>query len=228
MQHLAIIPDGNRRWATQNKLESFFGHKRGFETVRTAIKVCLNNKIKYLSLYTFSSENFKRSDLEKNYLFDLLAQGFKDNVQELIDQDIRVSFIGDRHLFPDKIKDVVTVIEEKTQHAQTLFLNLLFCYGARAEIVNAAKEIAKRVTCGALKIEDITEETFQNALWTGTMPDPDLIIRTGKVSRLSNFLLYQAAYSEFAFPDCFWPEITEQILESYIEKFKETKRNFGS
>lgn len=227
MQHLAIIPDGNRRWAAQHKLETFFGHKKGRDIVRSAISVCIKNSVKYLSFYTFSLENFRRSELERAYLFDLLSQGFVSELPELIKQGVRVRFIGDRSKFPAQLLDSINQAEEKTKHLDVLNLNLLFCYGATAEITQAIKDIARRVKEGLLQIEDITENMVKSSLWTAGIPDPDLIVRTGGARRLSNFLLLQAAYSEFSFLDCFWPEVTEQHLETCIANFENTQRNFG-
>lgn len=227
MQHLAIIPDGNRRWAMKNKLESLFGHRQGMETVKSAIKTCIKNGIKYLSFYTFSIENFRRSDNEKNYLFTLLADGVAKELSELIKSGVRVRFIGDRLLFPQQIHRVIANIETQTQHLETLNLNLLFCYGAKTEIAHAVKLLASQVKDGTLNIDDINEDKVHGALWTAGMPDPDLIIRTGGVIRLSNFLLFQAAYSEFSFLDCHWPEVTEELLNGCIQDFKSTQRNFG-
>ncbi len=227
MQHLAIIPDGNRRWAKQNKLESFFGHQRGMEVVRYAIQACIKNSVKYLSFYTFSTENFRRSDIEKNYLFNLLVDGFTKNLPELISNGVRVCFIGDRALFPEKVRVAADHIEDQTKHLDKLQLNLLFCYGATAEITHAVKALAHKVKMGLLQPEEIDETKVHDELWTAAMPDPDLIIRTGGVVRLSNFMLYQSAYAEFSFLDCFWPEVTEDLLERSIQKFDAVKRNFG-
>ncbi len=227
MQHLAIIPDGNRRWAAQNKLESFFGHQKGMETVRSAIKVCIKNEIAYLSFYTFSIENFRRSDIEKRYLFNLLTEGFTKELPELIDAGIRVRFVGDRAMFPEQIRDTIEIIEKQTAHLNRLTLNLLFCYGAKSEIAHAVKKIAQDVKEGRVQIDDINDTIVDNALWTAGIPNPDLIIRTGGVVRLSNFLLLQAAYSEFLFLDYYWPDMTEERLEQCLEQFKQTQRNFG-
>lgn len=227
MQHLAIIPDGNRRWASQNKLESFFGHQKGMETVKSAIAVCIKNGIQYLSFYTFSLENFRRSDIEKRYLFNLLAQGFKKELAELIQSGIRVRFIGNRLMFPEQMRQTISSIEAQTAHLDKLTLNLLFCYGGQTEIAHAAKKIADDVKKGLLSIDDINEHTVSNALWTAGTPSPDLVIRTGGVVRTSNFLLYQTAYSEWMFLDCFWPDVTEARLEQCLDNFKETQRNFG-
>jgi undecaprenyl diphosphate synthase len=227
MQHLAIIPDGNRRWAAQNKLESMFGHQRGMEQVRMAIRTCIQSGIRYLSFYTFSLENFKRSELEKKYLFNLLADGFSKELPELVKEGIRVRFIGDRQKFPDQLASVVKMVEEQTKHLTRLNLSLLFCYGGTAEIVAAVKQIAQQAKDGHVEVEAITERTVHDALWTADLPDPDLIIRAGGESRLSNYLLYQAAYSEFRVLETYWPAVTEAELAECIEKFNQTKRNFG-
>lgn len=229
MQHLAIIPDGNRRWAASHKLESFFGHKKGTEAVRSAIAVCIKNGIKYLTFYTFSLENFRRSEEEKSYLwYQLLGVELRKDLPELIEQGVQVRFLGDTRLFPEKLAEIIKDIEEKTKNGGRLMLNLLFCYGAQQEIVYAAQQVAKDVQEGKLKSDEISSETIKNYLWTAGIPDPDLIIRTGNVFRLSNFLLFQAAYSEFMFLDCFWPEVTEEILQKSLYRFTSLQRNFGT
>jgi undecaprenyl diphosphate synthase len=228
MQHLAIIPDGNRRWAAQHKLESFFGHKKGLEPIRSAIKVCIKKSIKHLSFYTFSLENFKRSEHEKSYLFNLFSDSFQTQLPELISNGVRIRFIGDRSKFPENVRNVALLTEKETEHLSTLNVNLLFCYGATAELTHAVQSIAQQVKDGLLLPEHITEETLRSSLWTAGIPDPDLIIRTGGLARLSNFLLFQSAYSELSFLDCFWPDVTEEKLENCIESFKQTKRNFGT
>ena len=227
MQHIAIIPDGNRRWAAENKLKSFLGHKKGIEAFKSSIKVCIKKGIKYLSFYTFSLENFRRSPEEKSYLFDLLSYEITNKKNELIEQKIKVSFLGNRDLFPEKIKKSINIIEKETKHFDTLYLNLLFCYGAQQDIVHGIKKICNRVQNKDLSINDIDENLVKKSLWTGNIPDPDLIIRTGKNVRLSNFLLFQAAYSEFFFLNCFWPEVNESIIEDCLDKFNDCKRNFG-
>ena len=230
MQHLAIIPDGNRRWAQANKLESFFGHRRGLDVVKTAIRSCIKNGIKHLSFYTFSLENFRRSEAEKKYLFSMLASEFRSAIPDLVKEKIRVRFIGDASYYPVEIKQVIEDIEQATVDGDRLNLNLLFCYGARQELMFAAKVIAKKVKDGLLDIAEVTEETVSSALWTAGTPDPDLVIRTGsgQAPRMSNFLLYQAAYSEWMFLDQYWPEVTEELLQSCIEKFQHINRNFGA
>jgi undecaprenyl diphosphate synthase len=227
MQHLAIIPDGNRRWAKANKLESVFGHRRGLDVVRTALTVCIKKGIKHLSFYTFSLENFNRSETEKKYLFSMLASEFRAALPELKQENVRVRFVGDSSYFPDVIKDTIVEIERETQHCSAINLNLLFCYGSRGELVHAARSLAQQVKDGTLAVQDITEESLGKALWSASSPDPDLIIRTGNTIRTSNFMLYQGAYSEYMFLEQFWPEVTEDILAGCIEKFADIKRNFG-
>lgn len=228
MQHLAIIPDGNRRWAKANKLESIFGHRKGLDIVKTAIKVCIKKRIKYLSFYTFSLENFNRSEIEKKYLFSMLADEFRSALPGLVKEGIRVRFIGDSSYFPEIIKETVIDVERETASGDRLNLNLLFCYGSRGEVVHAAKTLAQKVKAGLLQIEEITEESLSDSLWTAGTPDPDLIVRTGNTMRTSNYLLYQGAYAEYMFLEQYWPEVTEEILGSCIDKFQDIKRNFGS
>jgi len=229
MQHLAVIPDGNRRWASQNKMASFFGHQKGLDVIKTAFQFCLKNGIKYFSLYAFSLENFRRDEAEKRYLFEqILAKAFTQQLPELIKHNIRVRFVGDRTLFPPSVREAIEQIEEQTRSFEALKVNILFCYGATAEITNAVKRIAALVRGGAIQLEDIDESMVRSALWTEDTPTPDLIIRTGGAVRLSNFMLYQAAYSEFMFLDDYWPAITEDHLQRCLEKFNTIKRNFGS
>ena len=227
MQHLAIIPDGNRRWAKKNKLKSLMGHKKGLDAFEIAIKFCLEKGIWYLSVYTFSLENFNRSQEEKSYLFDLLLQHCKSKLPEFIKNGIRARFIGDKSFFPKNVAPAIEEMEEKTKHLNKLNLNFLFCYGAKIELVHAIKNLAKEVKAGVLAVDDIDEEKISSSLWTAGMPDPDLIIRTSGLCRLSNFLLYQAAYSEFMFLDCYWPEITQAHLQKCFDDFENVQRNFG-
>ncbi len=227
MQHLAIIPDGNRRWAAANKLEAYLGHRKGMESFQTAIRVCLDRGIGFLTFYTFSLENFKRSEMEKNYLFSSLPNEFLKNLPNLIEKGVKVQFLGEEQYYPSSLQQTIKEIHEKTQHLSNLTLSLLFCYGGRQELVNATRSIAQQVASGELKVGEINEHTIGNALWTSDMPDPDLIIRTSGIVRLSNFLLFQAAYSELKFLNCFWPEVNEEILRQCIDEFENVKRNFG-
>jgi len=227
LKHLALIMDGNRRWAKKKGLALWKGHNAGAESIQCAIEFCFQQHIKYLSLYTFSIENFKRSEREKSYLFKLLIHQARKNIETFIEKKINVRFIGDRSLFPCEVLDAIHEIEEKTKNGTALFLNMLFCYGARQEIVGGIKSLIKKIKAGVIKEEDVSEKTFSECLWTHGIPEPDLIIRTGGARRLSNFLLYQSAYSELYFLDCYWPELTEEHLLKAIYSFKNCQRNFG-
>jgi len=228
MQHIAMIMDGNRRWAREKKLEAvMMGHRKGIESIKTAVRFCLKNKIKYLSLYTFSLENLKRKEIEKNYLFNLFNQSKKE-LTNLVNEGVRVRFIGDKSLFPGVILSTIDEVEAATQKCDKMNLNFLFCYGSQQEMVDAAKKVATKVGKGELSVDDITLDSFRNEMWLGNIPEPEMIIRTGKVARLSNFLLFQAAYSELMFLDCYWPEISESKLQECMDRFYEAKRNFGN
>jgi undecaprenyl diphosphate synthase len=228
IKHLAVVMDGNRRWARKNKMEALFGHsKGGVAAAKKTIAFCLENGIKYLSLYTFSLENFKRSDIEKQFLFNLLNDVCADEAIDLITQGIKVRFIGDWSLFPESVAVNCAQLEKQTVAGTTLNLNILFCYGARQEIIAAIKVLFDQVKSGEIDQKELTLKNFEACLWTAQMPEPELIIRTGGGQRLSNFLLYQAAYSEFCFLDCLWPEITKEHLAKALDDFNQTQRNFG-
>lgn len=228
LHHLACIMDGNRRWAKKRGLEPWEGHREGIAAAKRVVEFCIEKKIKYLSLYTFSPENFKRSDQEINYLFDLMMQEAQKGIEEFKKHDIRLRFIGDRSLFPAQLAPLLDQFEKETAHCDTLHLTFLFCYGGRQEIAAAAKSIAHKLKAGEIKEEEITPEAVSAHLWTRDLPDPDLIIRTGAVARLSNFLLFQAAYSELYMLDCFWPDISKEHLQQAYDAFLHCKRNFGT
>lgn len=227
MQHLAIIPDGNRRWAENHRLATHLGHHKGMDAFQAAIKVCIDNGIRYLSFYTFSLENFNRSDLEKGYLFSVLPHEFLKRLPNLIKNEVKVQFLGDKKAFPANLLKTIQEVQDQTKHLGKLTLTLLFCYGGRQELVLAARKLARQVAEGSLAVDDITDDVLRSSLWTSDMPDPDLIIRTSGIVRLSNFLLYQAAYSELKFLNCFWPEVSESVLQGCIDEFRDVKRNFG-
>lgn len=228
IQHLAVVMDGNRRWARKNKLEVLLGHsKGGVDAVKRTVQFCLDHAIEHLSLYTFSLENLKRTDKEKQFLFDLLVNTSQNGLKKMIEQEVRIRFVGDRSLFPKAVIESCSQLEQETKKFSRLKLNILFCYGARQEIVSAVKLLLHKIKQGLLSEEDVSEKELERCFWMNGTPEPDLIIRTGGKKRLSNFLLYQSAYSEFCFLDCLWPEVTEEHLEQALSVFKETKRNFG-
>lgn len=228
LRHLACIMDGNRRWAKQRGLVPWYGHKEGVEAVRRTVQFCLEKKIPYLSLYTFSVENFKRDPEENRYLFGLMVQEAQKGVEEFKKHGIRLRFIGDRSLFPAQLAPLLETAEKETADNTNLTVVFLFCYGGQQEIYAAVKDIADQVGGGQIRPDQVTPEFLNKTLWTGDIPDPDLIIRTGGFSRLSNFLLYKAAYSEFCFLDCLWPDLSQEQLQKAYDDFLECKRNFGT
>lgn len=220
--------DGNRRWAKKQGLAAAYGHRQGVEAVKCAVDFCLKKHIPHLSLYTFSIENNQRSMDEKNYLFELMISEATKGIEEFIANHIKVRFVGDRTLFPAHLIPLCEDIERQTAAGTALQFNILFYYGGRQEIVESIKDIVRQVRAGQLTEDDITEQLVAHHLWMGDVPEPDLIIRTGGFKRLSNFLLYQAAYSELYFLDCLWPEITTDHLEEAFSYFTAGKRNFGT
>jgi undecaprenyl diphosphate synthase len=228
LKHLACIMDGNRRWARDHKLETFFGHKKGLDAVQRVTDFCLEKKISYLSLYAFSIENLEqRSQIEQDYLFGVLAQEALQDIDTFKNKNVRIKFVGDRTLFPATVMPVCEKAEQETESGNALQVNFLLCYGGRQEIVNAAQRIAIEVKQGKMSVENITTDVFEKFLWTSDMPSPDLIIRTGGQQRLSNFLTFQSAYSELYFLDCLWPDISFPQLESALTYFDKCRKNFG-
>jgi undecaprenyl diphosphate synthase len=227
IKHLACIMDGNRRWAKQRGKLSVEGHKEGVETAKRVVQFCLDNNIAYLTLYTFSLENFKRPEIEKNYLFDLIASQAQWFIDTSVQDGVRIKFVGDRALFPSSAAAACERIERETAHAQRLIVNVLFCYGGQQEIIAGVKSIAQQVKDGALDLSAIDMNLFKRHLWMGDTPEPEIIIRTGAHNRLSNFLLFYAAYSEIYFLDCMWPDLTIAELQNVITNYIQTERNVG-
>ncbi len=229
VKHMACIMDGNRRWAKKHGSFPWDGHREGVKAAQRVVDFCLEQNIPYLSLYTFSLENFNRSKEELHFLFSVIMHELKKRViDDMIAKGVRVSFIGDTTQFPKSVIPIAREIEEASQNGKKLQVNLLFCYGGRQEIMQGVRTAIDKVQSGELSLEELDEKTFETILWTAGTPAPDIIIRTGGVQRLSNFLLFQAAYSEFFFLDCFWPEISNEKLNNIITSFKERQRNFGS
>ncbi len=227
LRHIAIIMDGNRRWAKNKMLPSAAGHKKGVDSLRTATKSCKKFGVKYLTVYAFSTENWNRDKEEVSFLMELLAKTIKSEVPVFIENDIKLTFIGDRtNLKPELIK-ILEYGEKETQNGKSLNLQIAFNYGSRMEITNAVKRICEQLEDGNLDIKDITEETVSNNLYTSNLPDPDLLIRTGGEKRISNYLLWQAAYSEIYVTDTFWPDFDEDSLAEAILDFNKRQRRFG-
>ncbi len=228
IKHLACVMDGNRRWAKKEGKLSLQGHYAGAQAVQRVAEFCIERGIPYLSLYTFSLENFRRSEEEKSYLFDILTKSVQQNINDFISRGIRLQFVGDRTLFPESVRSACESAEQQTAHLTALTVNLLFCYGAQQELVSVARALAKKVHDGSLKYDDITQEVFEDHVWTRGTPNPDVVIRTGGAVRLSNFLLYQTAYSEFYFLDTLWPDLAHADLQRVVDDFAVRKRNFGA
>lgn len=228
INHLALIMDGNRRWAKKHHFMPWIGHKQGTQTVKTVIKFCIDRSIKHLSLYTFSLENFKRSAVEQKYLFDLIITSAEKFLPDLLKQGVALTFIGNLALFPQATQQACSEIEKQTQNGTNLKVSLLFGYGGQQELVDAAKNIARDIQACTINLEDITEDLFKKYLWSSNIPNADLIIRTGQHMRLSNFLPYQSAYSELYFTDTLWPDLTIDELQKAVDIFYTKKRNFGA
>jgi len=219
--------DGNRRWAMRQGLLPAQGHRKGFDVIQTIVEFCFEKSIKHVSLYVFSLENMKRSSEELYYLFEVLAQEVVDDLIQLKEKNINITFVGDRSLFPKSIKHLCDRVERETRHCDRLYVHILLYYGSRQEIVDTTRRIATKVCKGDLQLTDVTVEVFEQFLWTANIPYPDLIIRTGGDHRLSNFLLFQAAYTELYFLDCLWPDITKKELEAAVTYFHNCRKNYG-
>lgn len=226
-KHIAIIMDGNRRWAKNNGLSTKEGHKAGSKNLENIAKFCNNLGIKYLTVYAFSTENWKRSKAEVSALMLILKANLDAMLRRIDLENIKIRVIGEKENIPKEIKPRIEKLVEKTKNNTGLTLNIAFNYGGRAEIVHATKEIAQKVKNGELKIEDITEETISNNIYTAGQPDPDLMIRTSKELRTSNFLPWQLTYTEFYFPDKHWPEFSKEDLIEAIKVYQHRNRRFG-
>ena len=219
LKHVAIIMDGNGRWGLKYKNSRNAGHKAGLSTVEKIIKETLKNEIKYLTLYAFSTENWKRPKKEINYLFDLLENFLIKRIEELNKQNIRLKIIGVKN-FSKKLNKLLNLAEKKTSKNDKLQINLALNYGSKLELINALKLLKKNK-------KKINERNIVSFLQTKNIPDPDLLIRTGNTKRLSNFLLWQLAYSEIFFEKKLWPDFNEKDYNKIIKRFKKVKRNFG-
>ncbi len=228
LKHIAIIMDGNGRWAKAHRLPKFAGHKKGADAVRAIVETCADLEIKYLTLYAFSSENWNRPIEEVNDLMGLLKIYLTKEIDELHKKNIRISFIGSRDRLSKNILKLIDGAEKKTAENKKLHLILALNYGAQEEIVRAAKHLAQKVKNGSLDVDNIDEKTFSKHLYTKDIPEPDLIIRTSGEQRLSNFMLWQAAYSEFVFLDVLWPDFTKQSLCNAIDEYYKRDRRYGA
>ena len=226
-QHIAIIMDGNRRWAKQKNLDPRVGHKKGAETLERMVKYCNKIGIKYLTVYAFSTENWKRSKEEVGALMILLQNYLDDFSRRADTDDIRIKMLGDREGLSSGLLKSLDNAVEKTSTNKGLTFNVAFNYGGRNEILKAVKKISADVKENRIDIEEINEKTISNNLYTSGMPDPDLLIRTSGEIRLSNFLPWQLVYSEFYFTDKLWPDFNEEDLDEAINEYNKRNRKFG-
>jgi len=221
VKHVAIIMDGNGRWGIKNKKSRNLGHKAGLDTVEKIIKQTIKKRIKFLTLFAFSTENWKRPKKEVNFLFDILEQFLNKKIDKLIHNGIKLNVIGNRRPFTKKLKKILLNSEKTTKTNKKIQINLALNYGSKNELIDAFKIIKKNKSL-------INETNINKNLYTKNIPDPDLLIRTGNTRRLSNFLLWQLSYSEVYFEKKLWPEFTVSDYNKILNDFKKLKRNFGA
>ena len=227
LQHVAVIMDGNGRWAKQKGHKRLEGHKAGADSVKIATEMCIKRGIPYLTLYAFSSENWKRPRHEIDGLMALLEKFLKTKIHELHEEGIRLQAIGRLDRLPKKTRQALDQAITKTENNTKLTLILSLSYGSREEIVDATRDIAMKVSAGKISIQDVDNELFSNHLYTAGIPDPDLLIRTSGEIRLSNFLLWQLSYAEIYITNVFWPEFREEHFDAAIECYMKRHRRFG-
>ncbi len=225
--HLAIIMDGNGRWAEKRHLPRILGHRKGVETVQSVVDECLKLGVRYLTLYAFSSENWGRPQDEVEALMGLLGSFLKKELSQLQKQGIRLMAIGELDRLPKPINKILKDIIRKTADNDRMVLNLALSYGSRNELTRAVQSLGREIAAGELMADELTEETIGKALDTGGIPDPDLVIRTSGEMRVSNFLLWQLAYSELYFTEALWPDFSSELLYKAIEEYSNRQRRFG-
>ena len=218
LNHVAFIMDGNGRWGKKNKKNRNFGHIKGVETVKKIVKSSIRSKIPIISFYVFSSENWSRPKKERIFLFNLIEKYFLREINDIVNQDIKINILGETKGFSKNLKKVLRKTEEITRKNKKIIVNLAINYGSKKEILNASKKIRG----------SYNERKFQKYLYTKNMPNPDILIRTGGHKRLSNFFLWQLAYTELFFLKKLWPDFNSKDLNKIIKKFKKIKRNYGN
>ena len=227
LKHIAIIMDGNRRWAKAHNLPSAFGHKKGVDALKATMRACDDFGIKYLTVYAFSTENWNRKPEEVSFLMDLLGTTLQNELKEMDENNVVISFIGDTTKLSEKLQKILKNAVETTKNNTGVNLQIAFNYGARDEIVHAVKNICKKIQSKELSLDEITEDIISNNLYTQNIPDPDLLIRTGGEMRVSNYLLWQIAYSEFIVTKRYWPEFDKKTLSEAISEFYGRQRRYG-
>ncbi len=226
--HIAIIMDGNGRWAQKKGLPRVMGHKAGMEAIKKTVKSCSNLGIKILTVYAFSTENWNRPQDEVNYLMDLLVEYMRREVNALHKNKVKIKILGEVDMLPDQTRTEIEEAIELTKNNEGLQFNIALNYGGRAEILRACRNLIKDLEAGNLDMDSADEKVFSSYLYTSNDPDPDLIIRTSGEQRISNFLLWQGAYSELLFVDRLWPDFDEAVLHSAILEYKNRNRRFGA
>ena len=221
VKHVAIIMDGNGRWGVKHKQSRNAGHREGLNNVNLIINQCIHHKIGVLTLYTFSSENWKRPKNEIIFLFKLLENFLSKKINEIIKKDIKLKFIGELKKLPIKLQKLIKLSEKKTINKKSLQINIALYYGSKIELINAIKNIKQKKII-------LSEKNIDKNLYTKNLPDPDILIRKGDTHRLSNFLLWQLSYTEIFFEKKLWPDFTDKDFNKIINKYKNVKRNFGS
>ncbi len=219
-KHVAIIMDGNGRWGLRKKKSRNYGHKKGLETVQEIISAAIKKKIKFLTLYVFSTENWKRPVKEINYLFKLLHDYIDLEINNLLKKDIKINIIGNINPFPENLKNKIKKVQKLTRHNKRIQINMALNYGSREEIISTIKKLIKNN-------KKINEKNINKHLYTNNIPHPDILIRTGNTFRISNFLLWQIIYTEIFFVKKMWPEFTKEDFFKIIKKFEKINRNFG-
>ncbi len=224
LKHLAIILDGNRRWAKERELPTFEGHKVGYEKIKEVCRWCLKRDIEILTVYAFSTENWNRSKKEVKYLMTLLNKAFSEKTDELNELGLKVNIIGSKDRISSEIKKNIEKVEKETKNNKNMVLNICFNYGGRLEIVEAVKKIMGE----GIEPEKISEDLISKYIWFKGQSEPDLIVRTSGEKRLSGFLTWTSVYSELYFPSCFWPDFNEKELDKAIAEFEKRNRRFGA
>ncbi len=226
-RHIAIIMDGNGRWAKKRGMPRTFGHKKGAENVVKITRAMKESGVKYLTLYAFSTENWQRSKDEVDALMQLLNEYLDKELKEIMDNNVRIVFIGERYMLSDSIQAKMTFLEKESEKNTDLTLCIALSYGSRQEILSAVKKIAAKVKEGSMDISQITQDVFSEELYTKEIPDPDVLIRTSGEQRISNYLLWQSAYTELFFTNTLWPDFDKDELWDIINKFNQRERRYG-
>lgn len=226
-RHIAIIMDGNGRWAKKRGMPRTFGHKKGAENVVKITRAMKESGVKYLTLYAFSTENWQRSKDEVDALMQLLNEYLDKELKEIMDNNVRIVFIGERYMLSDSIQAKMAFLEKESEKNTDLTLCIALSYGSRQEILFAVKKIAAKVKEGSMDIRQITQDVFSEELYTKEIPDPDVLIRTSGEQRISNYLLWQSAYTELFFTNTLWPDFGKDELWDIINKFNQRERRYG-